>query len=205
MGYYDSKLKECWHDLYRWNYLSCKGMQFRSASESCMVLEFLAGSSDQQYCWPARLVGWLQPLVVTQWFGFYYWKHIKYHSAFYITLFLKMVWKLQLVPNAGVHLLPRLEHREHVIPSVAQQHWLPISFHALCWKVLAMVFTIISKVGLISLTKHLLPSSSSQHHACSHCSMMTHHLWIQELHQYEAMPSMERCPHRALTTEDACA
>ena len=62
----------------------------------------------------------------------------------------KMVWKLQLVRKSAARLLTESRGVDHIIPILAQLHWLPVSFQAQ-FKMLGLTYKV---SGLQNLKDH---------------------------------------------------
>ena len=69
-----------------------------------------------------------------------------YCNALYMGLPLRLMWKLQMVQNAAARLLTEVKRYQHISPTLAVLHWLPICFR-IDFKVLKMTYKSLNGLG----------------------------------------------------------
>ena len=82
-------------------------------------------------------------------------------NALYVGLPLRLMQKLQMVQNAVARLLSGVRKQQHISPTLAALHWLPIHFY-IDFKVLMMTYKALNGLGPRYLADHLLPPRSTQ-------------------------------------------
>ena len=76
-------------------------------------------------------------------------------------LLLRLLWKLQMVPNAAARLLSGVRKHQHISPTLAALHWLPVRFRV-NFKVLRMTYKALNGLGPPYLADRLLPPRSTR-------------------------------------------
>ena len=71
------------------------------------------------------------------------------------------MWKLQMVQNAAARLLSGMRKHQHISPTLAALHWLPIHFR-IDFKVLMMTYKALNGLGPWYLAERLLPPRSTR-------------------------------------------
>ena len=82
-------------------------------------------------------------------------------NALYVGLPLRLMQKLQMVQNAAARLLSGVRKHQHISPTLAALHWLPIRFHV-DFKVLMITYKALNGLGPQYLADHLLPPRSTR-------------------------------------------
>ena len=86
---------------------------------------------------------------------------LNYCNVLYVGLSLRLTRKLQMVQNGVSSLLTGVKRYQHIFPTLAALHWLPIHFHA-DFKVLTITYKALKSLGPQYLAERLLPSSSTR-------------------------------------------
>ena len=86
---------------------------------------------------------------------------LDYCNALYMGLPLRLMRKLQMVQNVVVRLLTGVRKHQHISPTLAALHWLPVHFH-IYFKVLMLTYKALNGLGPQYLVEHLLPPRSTQ-------------------------------------------
>uniref|UniRef100_A0ABM5FF54 Reverse transcriptase domain-containing protein n=1 Tax=Pogona vitticeps TaxID=103695 RepID=A0ABM5FF54_9SAUR len=87
---------------------------------------------------------------------------LDYCNTLYVGLPLKLMRKLQVVQNANAaaRLLTGVRKYQHISPTLAMLHWLPIRFR-IDFKVLMLTYKALNSLGPRYLAERLLPTSST--------------------------------------------
>ena len=80
-------------------------------------------------------------------------------SDLYVGLPLRLMWTLQLVQNLVARLITGVNKFQHIFPTLATIHWLPIRFH-INFKVMIITFKALNGLGPRYLSECLLPARS---------------------------------------------
>uniref|UniRef100_A0ABM5FTP4 Reverse transcriptase domain-containing protein n=1 Tax=Pogona vitticeps TaxID=103695 RepID=A0ABM5FTP4_9SAUR len=86
---------------------------------------------------------------------------LDYCNALYVGLPLKVMRKLQVVQNAAARLLTGVRKCQHISPTLAMLHWLPIRFR-IDFKVLMLTYKALNGLGPRYLMERLLPPRSTR-------------------------------------------
>ena len=79
----------------------------------------------------------------------------------YVGLPLRLLRKLQVVQNAAARLLSGVKKYQHISPTLAALHWLPIRFR-IDFKLLTLTYKALNGLGPRYLPERLLPPSSTR-------------------------------------------
>ena len=82
-------------------------------------------------------------------------------NALYVGLPLRLLRKLQVVQNAAARLLSGVKRYQHISPTLAALHWLPIRFR-IDFKVLMLTYKALNGLGPRYLAERLFPPSSTR-------------------------------------------
>ena len=82
-------------------------------------------------------------------------------NALYVGLPLGLMRKLQMVQNAMARLLSGVRKFQHISPTLAMLHWLPICFR-IDFKVLMLTYKALNSLGPRNLAERLLPPRSTR-------------------------------------------
>ena len=74
---------------------------------------------------------------------------------------LRLIRKIQVVQNAAARLLTRVRKYQHISPTLASLHWLPIRFR-IDFKVLMLTYEALNGLGPQYLAEQLLPPRSTR-------------------------------------------
>ena len=80
-------------------------------------------------------------------------------NALYVGLPLRLSRKLQMVQNAAARLLSGVRKHQHISPTLAVLHWLPVCFR-IDFKVLMITYKALNGLGPQYLADRLLPPKS---------------------------------------------
>ena len=77
-------------------------------------------------------------------------------NALYVVLPLRLTRKLQMVQNAAARLLSGVRKDQHISPTLAALHWLPVRF-CVDFKVLMIIYKALNGLGPQYLADRFLP------------------------------------------------